>query len=195
MKDELTNGAAWNEAAKSGLYFGAISSAYVGISELLQMIDGAVLQGFLKTLFWAIKFALCIWLMVFLMRNLVKKYSGVTNADTFRFGARTALLSAVIVASVYAVILIVMPTDSMNAAFDSATAQLAGQLDSNSLAMLDTFKENMPIIIFFSELIYCFTFGLILSLIVSRSIPSRNPFAGIEDDDNDTPDEQDAENE
>ena len=192
MKDEFTNGASWNEAAKAGLYLGAVSSVYIGISELLQMIDGAVLQGFLKTLFWAVKFALCIWLMVFLMRNLVKKYSGVTNADTFRFGARTALLSALIVASVYAVILIVMPEDSINAAFDSATAQLTGKLDSNSLAMIDTFKENMPVIIFFSEFIYCFTFGLILSLIVSRSIPSRNPFASVEDSE---PDEQDSENE
>ena len=177
MKDELTTGAGWNEAAKAGLYFGAISSAYVGLSELIQMIDGAVLLGFLKTALWAGKLVLCIWLMVFLMKRLTRKFSGVTNADTFRFGARTSLLSALIVASVYAAILILMPEDSISSAFDQATAQITGQLDSNSLAMLDTFKENMPTIIFFSQLIYCFTFGLILSLIVSRSIPSRNPFA------------------
>lgn len=194
MKDEITNGANWNEAAKAGLYFGAISSAYVGLSELIPMIDGAVLQGFLKTFCWAGKLALCIWLMVFLMKRLVGKFSGVTNADTFRFGARTSLLSALIVASVYAAILIFLPEDSINTAFDAATAQLSGQLDSNSLAMLDTFKENMPVIIFFSQFIYCFTFGLILSLIVSRSVPSQNPFAR-ELSEEDPIDEQDSETE
>ena len=177
MKENLTNGTAWNEAAKAGLLFGAISSAYVGISELLTLIGSPVLQGFLKTVFWAGKLGLCIWLMVFLMKKFAGKYSGVTNGDTFRFGARTALLSAIIVAAVYTVILIFTPQETLDQTFDTLMAQMAGNLDSNSLQMVDSVKENMPLITFFSQLIYCFTFGLILSLIVSRSIPPRNPFA------------------
>ena len=74
MKENLTNGTAWNEAAKAGLLFGAISSAYVGISELLTLIGSPVLQGFLKTVFWAGKLGLCIWLMVFLMKKFAGKY-------------------------------------------------------------------------------------------------------------------------
>ena len=189
MKDTLSNGASWNEAAKAGLYFGAISSAYLGLTELIQLVGSAVLQGFLTTVVWAGKLALCIWLMVFLMRKLVGKYSGVTNGDTFRFGVRTALLSALIVATVHALIMIFTPQETMDQTFNALTAQLAGQLDSNSLAMMDSFKENMPTLTFFSELIYCFVFGLILSLIVSRSIPSRNPFDVQEEDA--TPEEED----
>ena len=189
MKDTLSNGASWNEAAKAGLYFGAISSAYLGLTELIQLVGSAVLQGFLTTVVWAGKLALCIWLMVFLMRKLVGKYSGVTNGDTFRFGVRTALLSALIVATVHALILIFTPQETLEQTFNALTAQLAGQLDSNSLAMMDSFKENMPTLTFFSELIYCFVFGLILSLIVSRSIPSRNPFDVQEEDA--TPEEED----
>lgn len=192
MKENLTNGTAWNEAAKAGLLFGAISSAYVGISELLTLIGSPVLQGFLKTVFWAGKLGLCIWLMVFLMKKFAGKYSGVTNGDTFRFGARTALLSAIIVAAVYTVILIFTPQETLDQTFDTLMAQMAGNLDSNSLQMVDSVKENMPLITFFSQLIYCFTFGLILSLIVSRSIPPRNPFAvpDTEEGDDSVADEQ-----
>ena len=175
--------------AKAGLYFGAISSAYLGLTELIQLVGSAVLQGFLTTVVWAGKLALCIWLMVFLMRKLVGKYSGVTNGVTFRFGVRTALLSALIVATVHALIMIFTPQETMDQTFNALTAQLAGQLDSNSLAMMDSFKENMPTLTFFSELIYCFVFGLILSLIVSKSIPSRNPFDVQEEDA--TPEEED----
>ena len=189
MKDTISNGASWNEAAKAGLYFGAISSAYLALTELIQLVGSAVLQGFLTTVVWAGKLALCIWLMVFLMRKLVGKYSGVTNGDTFRFGVRTALLSALIVATVHALIMIFTPQETMDQTFNALTAQLAGQLDSNSLAMMDSFKENMPTLTFFSELIYCFVFGLILSLIVSKSIPSRNPFDVQEEDA--TPEEED----
>ena len=177
MKENLTNGASWNEAAKAGLLFGAVSSAYIGISELITLIGSPVLQGFLKTVFWSGKLGLCIWLMVFLMKRFAGKYSGVSNGDTFRFGARTALLSAIIVAAVYTAILIFTPQETLDQSFNAVTAQMAGKLDSNSLQMMDSIKENMPTITFFSQLIYCFIFGLILSLIVSRGIPPRNPFA------------------
>ena len=98
-------------------------------------------------------------------------------------------LSALIVATVHALIMIFTPQETMDQTFNALTAQLAGQLDSNSLAMMDSFKENMPTLTFFSELIYCFVFGLILSLIVSKSIPSRNPFDVQEEDA--TPEEED----
>ena len=196
MKDELSAGALWNEAAKAGLYFGAISVSYIGLSELVGMIGSPVLQGFVKTVCWAGKLTLCIWLMVFLMKRLVGKYSGVGNSDTLRFGIRTALLSALIVASAYALIAILTPADVINKEFDAALAQVAGQLDSNSLDVIENFKENLPIVFFFSEFIYCSFFGLILSLIISRRVPSQNPFTRddvvIEDD---SPEEQGPETE
>ena len=196
MKDELSPGALWNEAAKAGLYFGAISVAYIGLAELVGMIGSPVLQGFVKTVCWAGKLTLCIWLMVFLMKRLVGKYSGVSNSDTLRFGIRTALLSALIVASAYAVITILTPADVINKEFDAAIAQFASQMDSNSLEVIENFKENLPTVFFFSQLVYCSFFGLILSLIVSRYVPSQNPFT--RDDvaaEDDSPEEQDPETE
>ena len=50
-------------------------------------------------------------------------------------------------------------------------------MDSNTMAQMDKMMTKMPQITFFSNLIYCFIFGTILSLILSRNIPNRNPFA------------------
>ena len=42
---------------------------------------------------------------------------------------------------------------------------------------MDTYMENLPQITFISNLIYCFLYGMILSFILSRNIPSKDPFA------------------
>jgi hypothetical protein len=50
-------------------------------------------------------------------------------------------------------------------------------MDSNSLSMVDSYLERLPEITFISNLIYCFAFGTVLSAILSRNIPSTDPFA------------------
>ena len=55
--------------------------------------------------------------------------------------------------------------------------QMAPMMDSNTMEQMDKMMGNMPQITFFSNLIYCFFFGTILSFILSRNVPSRNPFA------------------
>ena len=55
---------------------------------------------------------------------------------------------------------------------------------------LEAMEEmNLGTISFFTNLIYCFLFGTVLSAILSRNIPSRNPFADFRQNDN-SPDEQ-----
>jgi hypothetical protein len=55
--------------------------------------------------------------------------------------------------------------------------QMAPMMDSNTIEQMDQMLEMMPQLTFFSNLIYCFLYGTILSFILSRNIPSRNPFA------------------
>ena len=55
-------------------------------------------------------------------------------------------------------------------------------LDSNSLAELDGMMDKLPQLTFFSNLIYCFIYGSLLSAILSRNIPSRDPFASNKPD-------------
>ena len=50
------------------------------------------------------------------------------------------------------------------------------------MSQMDKMMGKMPQITFFSNLIYCFIFGTILSLILSRNIPSKDPFAASRPD-------------
>ena len=58
----------------------------------------------------------------------------------------------------------------------------APMLDSNSLKEIDKMSENLPQLTFFSNLIYCFVYGSLLSVILSRYIPSNDPFASYKPD-------------
>ncbi|MGN0189424.1 MAG: hypothetical protein ACI395_07915, partial [Candidatus Cryptobacteroides sp.] len=63
----------------------------------------------------------------------------------------------------------------------TAVIQILGpKADSNTLSALGEMEGSMPKIIFFSNLIYCFIYGVVLSLILSRRIPSDDPFADME---------------
>ena len=171
----------WNDAAKSGLVLGGVSVAYFLINTLLTKLpDGkavAVLVNVSGILLWVAKFALCIWLMKYFMRRFAAAHEGVTNGDTFRFGSATALLSALFYSAVYlAWVSLIDPnmfTDSIDAAMQSyQNLFTADQLDS-----MEEMMPRMPALTFFVNLIYCWLFGVVLSAIFSRNIPSRNPFS------------------
>ena len=60
-------------------------------------------------------------------------------------------------------------------ALASVKEAYAGIMPSESMEVLDNI--NFATTGFFSQLIYCFLYGTVLSAILSRSIPSRDPFA------------------
>ena len=55
--------------------------------------------------------------------------------------------------------------------------QMGSMMYSNSMTLMETYLENLPVITFFSSMLYCFVFGKVLSFILSRNIPNRDPFA------------------
>ena len=60
---------------------------------------------------------------------------------------------------------------------DLVMQQMAPMMDSNTQSMLEKYFEVLPQITFVSNLIYCFIYGTVLSFILSRNIPSTDPFA------------------
>jgi hypothetical protein len=120
--------------------------------------------------------------MKFFMKKFVAENNGVTNANTFRLGNIMALLSALVYsAAAFANVAFISPElfeEQMNAVMQ----QMAPMMDSNTLGMMETYLENLPQITFFSNLIYCFLYGMILSFILSRNIPSKDPFADYKPD-------------
>ena len=168
----------WNGAAKAGLVLGGVSSVYLFAS---QFITAAGMSGFLSGLFslllWAAKFGGCIWLMKFFMKKFAAENEDVQNSTTFRFGMLSAFLSALVYAAVSFANVAFISADMFTEQMNALMQQMAPMMDSNTMSQMDKTMQNLPQLTFFSNLIYCSIYGTLLSAILSRNIPDRNPFA------------------
>ena len=133
----------WDSAAKAGLVFGIIASAYMFITQF--MAGGswpAILQMAVNALLWMLKFVGCIWLMMFYMKKLVKDYPQADNSSTFRFGCITAALSALIYAAVSFANYAFISPEFLSGQMDAVMQQMAPMLDSNTMAERENDRQN-----------------------------------------------------
>lgn len=174
----------WNAAGTAGLALGAVSSAYLLAGQALSgdMAPAVLWQQIIAFALWSVKFVGCIWLMKFFMTKFAKDNEGVDNKSVFRMGALTALLSALMFSGISLANMLYISADYYDTLYQTVAQQMSAALDSNSLSVLDKVIENMPQIIFFYNLSYCFLFGTALSAILSRNIPARDPFADYKPD-------------
>lgn len=173
----------WDAAAKAAIAFGAISSVYMFATQFLSSCElSAFAMMTISALLWIAKFVGCIWLMMFFMKKLVKDHPEAQNSTTFRFGCITAALSALIYAAVSFANYAFISPDFLSGQMDAVMQQMAPMMDSNTMAETEKMIDKMPQITFFSNLIYCFIYGSLLSAILSRMIPSKDPFADYKPD-------------
>ena len=183
MEKNEINKSLWRIAGTEGLKLGLISAAYMFATLLLEKTGMPVLlNSLLSFVLWVAKFAGCILLMKIAMVKFAKTDSKITNRDTFMMGMATALLSAFVFSVISYVNVAFISADLFAEQFDTLMQQMAPMMDSNSLNLMDSYLENLPEITFFSNLIYCFLFGTVLSAILSRNIPARDPFADYKPD-------------
>ena len=182
----------WNDAAKSGLVLGGISVAYMVLNILLGKIQGGSAAGILVNvggvILWLAKFILCIKLFKLFMQKFAARNPEVSNSGTFRFGLATALLSALVYSAFYLAWVSFIQPDMLTASIDMVRESYTSIFTAEQMESLDELVPRLPALTFFTNLIYCFLFGLVLSAIFSRNIPSRNPFgapAAKDDDDDD----------
>ena len=122
------------------------------------------------------------------MKSFASAYEEADNRDTFRFGMITALCSALIYAAVTLANVLIINPDLIHQQIEAALKIYGSSLDSNSLNALDEVESIMPQVMFFSNLVYCYLFGTVLSAVLSRNIPPRNPFDIAEGRDGDSGD-------
>ncbi|MCM1503159.1 MAG: DUF4199 domain-containing protein [Bacteroidales bacterium] len=180
MKEGISRTALLNNAGIAGIAFGAISSAYLFLNQFMSGMDSPILVTILTFILWAAKFVGCIFLMKFFMERFVDKHGIKDNSVTMRFGIATAFCSALIYAAVTLANVLIISPDLIHEQMDMAIQAYGSMLDSNAISMLEKIEEIMPQMTFFSNLTYCALYGTILSAILSRNIPSRDPFAGYE---------------
>ena len=168
----------WNTAGKAGLFLGLTSTAFLFISQFLGQIEiPALVSSILSFVLWSAKFVGCIWIMKYFMKKFASENTSTTNAGTFKLGMITAILSALVYSAVtFANVAFISPElfeEQMNVVMQ----QMAPMMDSNSMNQMDELMAKLPQITFFSNLFYCIIYGSCLSYILSRNIPSKNPFA------------------
>lgn len=185
MNEEITRKDIWDSAYLPGLVLGMVSTAYLFITQLITPEGPSVLlsvsMSLLSLILWGAKFAGCIFLMKFFMKRFCAEFPDATGADTFRLGTVIALLSAIIYAGAYLAYVTIIAPDTFAQTFETVMQTYSSMLDSNSLDAMEGLEGRLPSISFFSNLIYCFLYGTVLSSILSRSIPDSNPFAGQSD--------------
>ena len=168
----------WDSAAKAGLILGAISTAYMFISQFLGNVQmNAFIMSVLSLLLWAAKFGGGIWALAFLMKRFSIQNPETSNSSTFRFGMVASLLSSLIFAAANFANIGYISADYYQAQMEQIMQILSAQMDANTLTLMQETIQNLPQMMFWYTLIYCIIFGTILSYILSRNIPSRNPFA------------------
>lgn len=171
--------ALWNEAGRAGLVLGGISLLYMLCNFLLGKLGAdsklaATLAGLVDFFLWAAKFTACIFLMRTYMRRFAVNNDNVTNSDTFRFGCTVALLSALIYSAGYMAYVMFIDTDVFSKSLELFAD--SPMITSEAMDMMEQMMPKMPTMTFFMNLFYCWTFGTVLSAILSRNIPPQNPF-------------------
>lgn len=169
----------WDSAGKAGAVLGAVSIAYLVITTLMAGKSGAVggFGGALLTLvLWGVKLFACIYLMKYFMLRYCAGESEATSRETFRFGRTTAFLSALLYSAFVLAFYTLIAPDALASNLETVIRSYSSMLDSNSLSQLEQMQNNLPRWMFFSNLIYCYLFGTVVSFFLSRSIPSGDPF-------------------
>ena len=181
MEQNIIRKDMWNIAAKAGLALGLTSTAYMFATQLISGASGFMISIF-SFILWAAKFSGCIMLMKFFMGKFAESHPEVTNRDTFNFGKAAAILSALVYAAASFANVAFISGDAMVEQMHLVMQQMGSMMDSNTMAMMEKYIDYLPEYTFFSTLLYSFIFGVVLSFILSRNIPSRDPFADYKPD-------------
>lgn len=168
----------WNHAAYAGLALGSVSTAYMFLT---QFLGTSGLNPFISTaltfILWGAKFGGCIYIMITFMKKAASETPEADASTTFKFGMVASFLSALVYAAATFANIAYISADLMAEQYAKILDIYKSMMDSNSMSMIDDMMGRLPQISFFSNLIYCFIYGTLLSSILSRTIPGNNPFA------------------
>ena len=169
-----------NTAFISALIFGFISGAYLIITQFLSSCSiPPFVTSILNFILWCAKFFGCIWLMIAVMKRVVAIDSEATGKTTYPVGPTISFVSSTFYPGITFLIMTVTFPDYFATHIYSFMQIYGKMLDSNPMRALDQMMGNLPQYTFFSNIIYCTIYGTVLSAILSRRIPSRDPFADI----------------
>lgn len=173
----------WNLAGTAGLLLALVSAANMFIGQFMTTAElSPASANLIGLILWAAETGGCIYLMRLYMLKFAAACPDASNSDTFRMGMATAFLSAFAYSAAVFANMTFISADFYAAAYEEMMLQMGPLMNSESMEMMDRVIPDMPKFTFVWNMIYCFIFGTIVSAVLSRHIPSRNPFAGQEPD-------------
>ncbi len=176
MEEKITKQILWNSAAKAGLIFGIISISPMVINQLLAGTNPTLLM-IVTNAIWLAKLLGCIFLMRYFFIKLCKKYPEATKKTTFGYGVRIALFSSILLSGYTLLNLTVISPELISEQFAVIRESMASMMDSNTAKILNSIEDKYVELSFFSNLIYPFIYGVVLSSILSSYVPKKDPFA------------------
>lgn len=185
MEDKLTGKVIWNEAARTGILLGAVCIAYMVLSHFLGSISadaGRIPARLLAFILWAGKFAGCIIVMKKSMERFAADYREADGRQIRLMGTASAFLSALIVAAANLAYISFIAGDEYRAGIELAMSSFSGSLDANSMRAVESVIDKLPVITFFSQIVYCFVYGWVLSAILSSGIAAKDIFRDADDE-------------
>lgn len=172
MEENSKNKVLWNEAASRGLLLGGFSAVCFGLK---QLSAGASEQVFtiLSPIIWLIQFAGCI----FILRYLISSFAAKENAsslDCYLLGKRICTFSSLILAVIVTAVVIYIPDNFLAQQFETMKETYSATMDAKSREIFESMTmSDSPGIVFFSQFIYAYAYGSILSAILSRRIQKK----------------------
>lgn len=208
MTKELNKAEFWNFASLAGLCIGAIPVVHGLINKTLIGVDNIVVGNLVAIILWTVKFLAGIYLTKFFMDRYRTKVSDASYKTLSRFGMVTGICAALIYSGFNLADMLVISPEFYEEAFNQTYASVSSLLDSNTMSAMEKSMGQLPVITFFSNLIYCSLYGVLLGTILARYITAKHffdkvykegapfrfdPEAKQEDIHNESIDEQDGE--
>lgn len=178
MKKEYTSSASWNSAASAGLIMGLGTIVLALVQSLAGKIPG-IAGGFIGFLAMVLKIAACIYLFRWLLIRFNESYDLPGQRALSNYGLKVAILSALVVSAYSLVEMLMIKPDAFAEAMEQAMSSYSAVLDSNSMRAMETMMGKMPVITFFTSIVYCFIWGWILTGIYAKSIIPEDPFGDV----------------
>lgn len=182
MKKEFLSSVSWNSAAVAGLVMGVATIVLDYLPMLPTLLGGdSVIGNLLVGVFKIIKIIAC----VYLFRILMLRFFNSVRTDYAKlqhYGLKIALFSSIVVAGFSLVQILVINPEMMTNMIQEIQNTYQNLMDSNTMAAMEKMISKLPVITFFSSLIYCYLWGWILSTTFARRLFPVNPFGDRDSD-------------
>ena len=175
MDEKERNRLIWKRASEKGALLGGLSVLCLGLKQLAATSGVQLLETGGGIILWLVEFFGCILILRDAMKKQEADVPGTNNRDSYLLGRRMCIFSSFMLALAVVALVLYVPDNIYTAAFAQASETYAATLGADARAALaDLDIAERPGVLFFSQFLYAWLYGCIVSSILARNIP-RDP--------------------